>query len=78
MNKINEIKRLGDVVTFNLDNGDKVFMTVPQFDRFVTSEYNAIDTSIIFEGIKHQYTVILSEPEYSDETVEIIGFEILY
>lgn len=61
-----------DLVLFKLENSDSVVMTIPEYNRLPE---HGDELGIIHNGLVHQYTVVLSEKEYTDDDYELLGFE---
>lgn len=64
--KTSKFNHVAECHEFTLENGEKLLLLEKEIDK-ENMEYGSI------EGNK--YTPVFSDREYSDDTIEIIGFE---
>ena len=63
-----------DLYAFELENGDTIFMTKHELNSILDGEPIYETATSTYDDF---YNVITSEKVYTDDTIEIIGFELL-
>lgn len=74
MIKFTERKRVGNLIEFHLTNNDAVLMTEKEFQSMNADE---LEHDYVFDGIEQTYHAVYTEKEFTDDPIELLGFEVV-